>query len=527
MYKLLIVDDENLEREGLKYIIGQSHLNCLCIEEAGDGLSAIEVAKSFRPDIAILDIKMPGLDGLQVGHILKTKNPDIKIIFMTAFDSFEYAHEAIKIGVEDFLVKPASKSKTIQILEVCIEKLNKNQRLIKQKENLEVKLSQVSHYLEHEFVNSVVNGEIDEQDADEYLKFMVNEFVVGFGVVVDLDEAVTAERSKSLHQKMVYKRFAAKISILLSKNMKCLISQHKQTIYIFVFNYDQESYLNILQMIDNEIQLVHEEMGEQLGVHITYGIGEPYSNIAELWKSFAQGKVAARSMGMDRLDTDGDECVRLSGTDFKEDKLCFCIFKGNEEEMIRSADAILDAIIYANNDMNAIRLHLYEFFVSLNRYLNKESQIKHAVPEYIFDDLNNIENQGEAKRYMHRYLYGIVEEIEIQKNHKELQGLDKAIAYIESHYSTSVTLEDVAYEIGFSTYYFGKMFKKRYQLSFTDYLTRFRIAKAKELLRIERLPVKDITYRVGYMDPNYFTRVFKKLEGITPTEYRGQFGETE
>lgn len=522
MYKILIVDDETLERDALRYIIKNSDLEICEMAEAADGYSAVSVAKTFDPDIAILDIKMPGLDGLEVGHILKKQKAEMKIIFMTAFDSFEYAHEAIKIGVEEFIVKPASKEKTIEIIDSCIQKLENDKKIQEQKEHLEVKLNQISCYLENEFVNSVVNGEIDEQDADEYLKFMVNEFIEGFGVVVEIG-IMNQHKASSLHRNMINKRFVDKLSALLTGNMKFLMSQLKNTIYIFVFNYDKDERLQIIRTIEDEVHMVSDDINDQLEIPIYYGFGEPYNQISELWKSFAQAKASARNMLIDLVDNADDINVSISSTDFKEHELCVSIFNGKEDEMIRISDYILETIIYASNDMNAIRLKLYEFFILLNRYLNKESQLKHAVPEYIFDDLKNIETQGEAKRYIHRYLYGILEEIESQKDNKTMTVLDKAIEYIEENYDQGITLEDVAFEIGFSTYYFGKMFKKTFKSSFTDYLTNVRIAKAKELLRVPQLTVKDITYRVGYMDPNYFTRVFKKSEGITPTEYRTKF----
>jgi two-component system response regulator YesN len=188
--------------------------------------------------------------------------------------------------------------------------------------------------------------------------------------------------------------------------------------------------------------------------------------------------------------------------------------------MIKKADHILDNIIYATNDINASRLKLYEFFVLLNRYMNKDSQLKHAIPDYLFDDLKNIESRGEAKNYIHRYLLGIFKEIEEQNANKTTALLDKAVEYINTHYDEGITLDDVAYEAGFSTYYFGKIFKKTYKASFAEYLANVRVEKAKQLLEDPQLSIKDITYRIGYMDPNYFARIFKKSEGITPSEYR-------
>ena len=131
---------------------------------------------------------------------------------------------------------------------------------------------------------------------------------------------------------------------------------------------------------------------------------------------------------------------------------------------------------------------------------------------------------GEARKYIHGYLYEILRALKEQRSSKTHDIMDKAIEFVHKNYCENLTLEAVAYEIGFSTYYFGKLFKKTYGVSFTDYLTSYRIEQAKKLLSSDPLlTVKGVTYRVGFMDPNYFTRVFKKSEGLTPTEYRTNF----
>ena len=106
------------------------------------------------------------MNGIETAHLLKTHNPQIKIIFLTAYDRFEYAQEAIKLGVEEFIVKPAANEQTIEMLQSIILKLEYEKRIKLQEENLELKLRQISGYLEGEFVSSLVNGEIDEKQAD-------------------------------------------------------------------------------------------------------------------------------------------------------------------------------------------------------------------------------------------------------------------------------------------------------------------------------------------------------------------------
>lgn len=519
MYKLLIVDDEALEREAIKYIVRNCSLDIGEIREAANGQEAVAVAADFSPDIITLDIRMPGLNGIEAGKIIKGYNPDIKIIFVTAYESFEYAHEAIKIGVEDFIVKPASDERTIGILRDCIFQLEKERQRQELKRKMEIKMNQISGFLENEYVNSVVNGEIDEQQAEDYLKFMMDEFNEGFGVVVEIDIHDDKDISY-LHRNMIKKRFNKKLSKLLERNMKFMVNQVKSTIFILVFGYKPDNRVMVRRLMEDKIQMAAEAFEDQLNAVVYYGMGECFDQISLLWKSFSQAKVAARNMLLDMTDIQDNGEYRGIDLELRENELCAAILRENESEAIKQADDILDFIVFATNDINASRLKLYEFFILMNRYLSHDYQVKHAIPEYLFDDLKNIRTRGEAKHYVHKYLFEVLETLKTQNASKEPLLEEKIVRYIEKHLGEGITLEDAASEIGFSTYYFGKVFKKTFNMTFTEYLTNARIMKAKQYLKDDSITVKDVTYQVGYMDPNYFTRVFKKYVGLTPTEYR-------
>ncbi len=522
MYKLLVVDDEALEREALEFIVKNSGLAISEVMEAANGQEALAIAEKFDPDIVTLDILMPGLNGIETGRILRERKPELKIIFVTAYDSFEYAHEAIRIGVEEFIVKPGSDEKTLEIIQSCIRQLDEEMQKKRQRESLEVKIHQISGYLESEFVSSVVNGEIDEHQAVDYLKFMLSEFTAGFGVVIEVDFSESTAVNH-VYRNMLKKRFTQQLSAMLEKNMKFMMNQVKNTIYILVFGYPPEMRNDCVRLIEDEIRMTGEDMNEQPAAKLYYGFGDEYTQISQLWKSFAQAKAAARSMQLSILESSGDGQLDGNSLEFTENELWHSILNGKEEAVLQKADHILDNIIFAANDMNEARLKLYEFFILMGRYLNRESQLKRAVPEDVFSELKNIETRGEARKYIRGYLFEILEALKEQRSSKTPDLLDKAVRFVHENYCDNLTLEDVANEVGFSTYYFGKLFKKTFGVTFTDYLTSFRIAQAKELLKDPLLTVKGITYRVGFMDPNYFTRVFKKLEGQTPTEYRIKF----
>lgn len=519
MYKLLIADDEAIERDALKFIITNSSLNIGEIKQAANGQEAISIATVFDPDIVILDIKMPGLNGIEAAKILKKINQQIKIIFLTAFDEFEYAHEAIKIGVEDFIIKPAPNERTLEVLSTVISQLDHEKQSHLQKKDMEQKLNQVSKYLEGEFLSSVVTGEIDEQQSKEYMAFMLSEFSRGFGVAIALD--FNSDVSY-LSKNMIKKRFIEKLSLLMSKNMKFLLNQVRNTIYILVFNYPQDQKGFYENMIDDEIKQIRDVIADQLQANVSMGVGEEYNLISELWKSFSQAKITAKNKLVTLLEDSDVNEAEVHVLELKEKELCDSIFNGNEAEMMHIVDDIIDNIIYQSSQMNDIRLKVYEFIVLLNRSLMHDRNLKNIVPDKFFNELLTVESKGDAKIYIHEFLLKIMEEKKQCKNDKTAVILDKTVKYIQKHYAENLTLEDVAFQSGFSTYYFCKMFKKYYSSSFTDYLSNIRIQHAKILLKDPKMNIKDITQMIGYVDPNYFTRVFKKVEGITPTEYRNK-----
>lgn len=521
MYKLLIVDDERIERDALKYIVKGSTLKIGEIEEAANGQEAISVAAVFNPDIVILDIKMPGLNGIEAGKILKKIYSNCRIVFLTAFNQFEYAHEAIKIGVEDFIVKPASKERVLQVLEKAIEEIEQQQKADLQKKNMEDKLSQVSKYLESEFLTSVITGDIDEHQANDYLSFMLTEFNRGFGVAIKLD-FFQEEQMSHLNKNMIKKRFSEKlINGLASRNIEFLMNTIRNTIYVLVFGYPEEGRELFIQLVCEEIKKVRELLSDQINAIVSVGYGSEYNNISELWKSFSEAKIASKNKLL-MIEEDGEEVPRVSTLDLKEKELCESILDGNATQMTKIVEDILDNIIYISNDINDIRVKLYEFLIILNKALNTDANYKNQLPKHLFDDLKTVYSKGEAKVFIHNYLYNIMYEMEQLKTDKTSLVLNKTIKYIDEHFAENITLEDVASQCGFSTYYFCKMFKKHKNISFTDYLSSIRIKHAKKLLANPNLSIKEITQMIGYIDPNYFTRVFKKYEGVTPTEYRNK-----
>ncbi|TCK98598.1 YesN/AraC family two-component response regulator [Natranaerovirga hydrolytica] len=509
MYKLLIVDDEVIERDAIRYVVTNYMDRISEIEEASNGQEAISVATIFQPDIIIMDIKMPGLNGIEASKILKRIDDTIGIIFLTAYDEFDIAHEAIKIGVEEFIVKPAMNERIVEVLNKTIHQIEKNNQLKTQKKTMEQKLNQVSRYLECEFLNSIVTGEIESNQVNEYLDFMGIHFKNGFAVVCSIHPL--DEKMSHLQYNMLKKRFSEKLKTSLEeRKFQFFSNQVRNTIYILVYGYKKTNRDIYIQMIQEDFNKAYKSVEGQLDIKL--GIGEEYDNITQLWQSFSQGKIHAKKSNY--VDSHNYRVLEE-----ESQKLCNCILECEDNKILPITNNILDEIITTSKDISGIRLKIYEFIILFNNLFANNSQFL-LDKEKIYQDISKIETKGQAKEYFQHYVYTVINRFKVKKVDPTKVIFDDIKKYIQQNYKTNLKLDDIAVKAGFSSYYFSKMFKKYYGYSLVDYITMLRINESKTLLKNPQNNIKSITKEIGYLDPNYFTRVFKKHEGITPTEYR-------
>ncbi|MDA3812155.1 MAG: response regulator [Spirochaetaceae bacterium] len=169
MFRLLIADDEQLEREALRFIISKSIDSISDIEEAVNGRDALAKVQASKPDIIILDINMPGINGIEAAWKIREKDQSVCIIFLTAFHQFDYAHEAIKVGVEDYIVKPSSEKRIIEVMEKVTAKLKDKKTDLMKRENLEIRLDKATDYLSSEFIYNLATRNMTEEKFRNYL----------------------------------------------------------------------------------------------------------------------------------------------------------------------------------------------------------------------------------------------------------------------------------------------------------------------------------------------------------------------
>lgn len=427
MLKLLVVDDEKYDRESIIEMISTEFKDKFELYEARNGREAIEISDRLRPDIIIMDIRMPGINGLKAIQEIRKFLPGVYFIILTAYDYFDFAVEAVNNNVKEYILKPFSRS---DIVEKILKAMNyvhlEKRKRIDDIENQE-KLYNLMPVIENELSFAIINNSLRAIDFNTYVKYLDFEFKNTCSMVVqikfqDWDEEVASECKR----------------LQIGDYIKEFISRKYKNIASFRFTKDLVYFIHIKGLEDEEdIKLctinlatdIRREVKRIYNISIRIGIGNCYNDLEHLHKSYKEA------------------CKVLS---------------------------------YDQEKNNIIHI--------------KESN------EYVKDN-NPTEKQGIFEG----------EKVALFKSVEQ---------YIKDNIKEELDLEKTASRFNLSIYYFSRTFKEILGYNFSDYVNIIRINKAKHILKNESMSIKEACYTVGYSDPNYFSKVFKKYEGISPTEYK-------
>ncbi|MEX1377498.1 MAG: response regulator [Eubacteriales bacterium] len=513
MYKLLIVDDEEIERRAIENIIKKSSIDISEIAQAANGQEAVAVASTFEPNIIIMDITMPGLNGIKAAHIIKKFLPESHIIFLTAFDEFDYAKDAIKLGADDFLVKPASPDTIEGTINNSIRNIE-NKKIQMQKTQLtQEKLTGASKYLEECLVEALIDGESDEGKIEKYLSFTNIEFRYSFGAIltINIDEAEAySDTSLEIKKEMIIGKIKKELETSFEKS---IIYTEYPFLYVFIYSQDYSSLTEVLAELDNALIEIKQKIHTENKVTIEYGIGEICSNKSSIWKSFMQAKeivMNKKEVNINKIST--DIISDLAASIINDDK-------HSEKTLLKQVHSILESKCKTIDDY---KMALFEFSISLKHFVVNKLGKTISVDDSLYLVASKIKNIGEGKDFMEYYAEKLRILCSIDEQDKNAIIVNQLAMYIEEHISENITLENLAEISKLSSFYICKLFKKYLKMNFIDYVTFVRIKNAKKLLEDPYLSIKEISFKSGYADPNYFARVFKKETGISPSIYRKQ-----
>ena len=533
LYTVLLVDDEEEVIQVIMKKINWEGIGFSVIGYAGNGVRALEMVEEFQPDVVMTDIKMPYMDGIELTDHIRKEYPATKILIFTGFDEFEYAKEAVRMSVEEYILKPVS---SVELTNVFTQIKRKLDQEISEKRNVAVLQEYYMEslpFLQANFYSTLIEGKIGEQEIPKYLSNYQISFEGPFFcclVIHTSASRVPEDMNFLLLSTSVQKQAEERIG--KKWNAKCF-SYMEDTILIIQLKSESE-----LAELTDECDCFCKYARRIIGAVVTVGIGQICGSIMELSKSYSSAQKAvsyraiygaARAINIQEIAPQEMEQV-----DYADDAEIANLFKrirlGSEDDVREAAHKCMKSMFPSVKSLLWHHVAVMELVSAMYKFASN-------------NDIATEEFQGDMGELYNRLIKRDPEMLEkwlvdaslafrdrliSTRSYSSTSFASRAKEYVHNNYSDEdVSLNTVSEVFGVSHSYFSTVFKKETGKSFIGYLTDYRMEQASRLLIETKEKSYIIAKKVGYTDPNYFSYVFKRQFGVSPSKFRTEHSESE
>lgn len=528
MYKIMLADDEGIVIDSLKFIIEKEFGDECQIEYAKTGRSVIELAENYRPDIAIMDIQMPGINGIDAMKEIRANNKNVIFIVMSAYDKFDYAKEAIKLGVMEYITKPMEKSKIIVALQKAMGKIDKERMKRSNDLLIREKLETVVPIIESGLIYNMLFQEHFTEDIDNYKNLLgITQNQAYMLAVVCGDDQEGSHMTNAVGSSVKMQQHDKVVRECMKEYYpNCVVgsTMGNKLAVMIPYDGDKMEYNERIAIIEKSRELVRvlrrkTDISFRVGISSVKTLEEARDSYKEALNALTMttGSVAHVDDLPIGCQYEADYPIHLEKRLFAEVK------NGETDHAIATAETYFDLVAanYADDLMN-MRLKVLEFalFAEHLAYESGGMTYEFRAREDYLPAIMAISDLDTLKKWFGDKIGTATHNVSCKATEKSMSVVETAKEYIQNNYSKDISLDDVSRTVNISPYYFSKIFKEETGEGFVEYLTGIRIEKAKELLNTTEYSIKEICSMVGYADPNYFSRSFKKNVGVTPTEYK-------
>jgi len=512
MKKIMLVDDEILTRESIRNCVDWKTEGFIYCGDAGDGEMALPLIEEWRPQIVITDIKMPFMDGLELAAIVRKSYPHIKIIILSGHDEFHYAQQAIRIGVEDYCLKPVGSDDLIELLKKVSKQIDAEQQR-----------RETSSYTEDKLLADLCGGLISTSKAIEVASRFSISLIAHYYAVVSIDFLFHNDSV----EESCYNRAKEQFASCFQAGLDVLSYRPSRSELVCIIKANEQHELQ--QCL---IRLPHQikPLLQSLNSEVALGVGTIEQRLQSIHRSYQKAddeknrhRLAMRS--------------RLEAHDFLKDstfqqplvnraKLIDFIKIGTADQLEAFLQTFCKDVeqlpwntsmygIYLLNELTLEAFHTAKLCFpvipdSSEHVIRMQQRVK---------EITSLE---QCKSYLSDLLSLLWQWRSIGSNqYSEL--IMKVKQYIVEHYHDShLSLQKVASYVGVSASHLSKVFSQETKQTLTEFITQTRIQKAMELLKTTHCKTFEIANDIGYQDQHYFSNIFKKATGMTPIEFRKQ-----
>ena len=533
MLKVFLVEDETVIREGLRDKIPWEQYGFTFVGAAADGEMALPQIRKLRPDVLITDIKMPFMDGLSLSKIVSAEFPKMKIIIISGHDDFDYARQAIEVGVEQYLLKPITRMTLRKVLLELKEKIEQEMEQSDYQTQFQNEMHEYEQLSRRRFFERVFEGKLSVKEIyEEALRRSIEINASSYNIILfylkEKESVMSEER----------------INVFMSKQDDILHYYLRHPQYI-LFRWNVNSYGVLIKgepsQMDELAQRCVEHMKsvcipleEQLEWYVA--VGKPVERLSLLPQCFQTVNhyfatrflmpnlhILTETTLADYLAPPEDKSIdNVDSAKMDPEIIRDFLSRGSSVEIPEFVES------YLYNIRDALESRMFRDYVVLNirftitayveslgstqeeykERLENSSRDMHMKPDEVFD-------------YFVDMLQAAISIRDKESSYQSGKMLRKVLDYIDENYTKdTLSLNSAATAVDVSANYLSAIFSQNMQKTFIEYVTGKRMEKAKKLLRGTDKSTSEIAAEVGYKDPHYFSFVFKKTQGCSPREYR-------
>ncbi|NJP41143.1 AraC family transcriptional regulator [Oscillospiraceae bacterium HV4-5-C5C] len=540
MYKILLADDEGLALDSLAYMINQSWGNQCMTRGAKSGRAVIEAAESFHPEIAIMDIQMPGINGIEAIREIKKFSPDTVFLIISAYDQFDYAQQALALGVISYLTKPLDQDRFTEALQSAMDVVDRQKERRSADLRNREKLETVIPVIESGFIFTLLQG-YDQAEVRQYRELLdihqdyAYMMLIACGEsgarqplsVYPPDQAAGLGLANPIGTGIRIQPYYTRIrNILKTANPQAVVGQIMGNKIPVLIPYCEASmdYKDRTRLVAR-LQDVVRQLEQKTEAVFRIGIG----SVHPCWEIAVSNHEALQSLntGTEAVSHANDlpvACEYEPDYPLAAEKAIFENLKrGEAAATSQAADYFFKWMENTQQQHpESIRIKALEFVLWAEHlaYEDGGMGVYRFTDRQDYLDITSRSSLAELHRWFTNQITEAARRIATKSSKRSFNIIDQARLWIGQHYMDDISLDDVSRKVNISPYYFSKLFRQEVGITFIEYLTDLRMSKARQLLEAGSLPIRDIGAAVGYQDPNYFSRTFKRLTGMTPSDYR-------
>lgn len=543
MYRLLIVDDEPAVRAGLRAYFDWAAYGIEVAGEADDGDVALEMIARDQPDLILTDVRMPNMDGITMSQCISSEYPAMKIIFVSGHDDADYLKSAMKVSAVDYIFKPVNLQELSTVIKRVVADLDaeSSERIYKQE--LLVKLKEGMPLLREKLLLSMIREGAPKSELAERVLFLGLDLPVNASywvMVVCVDDLadVMASRSERDRQLLWYSVLNI-YEELLDAHLRGYAFEQRTGEFVGVLKVSEPGGDSVSEAAEALFALagdLRSNLERWLKIGVTIGISDMAGGLSGLAAAYKQAREAVdykwylgknRIITMDSLESAEPEEGAMRKYDYELNEKLISALKADDEDKISEAVEMIfaslsytrpDGLKYGRNLCMQLVLAIGQLLMELGAGDPELEVMEGELTEALYAK----ETLKDMRGLIESYLATVGEHIREKRTGRVANVIERVRGYIDQNYANGgLTVADIGKAVYLSSTYVSLLFKQETGQTVGEYLTKVRVDKAKELLRDPQYKFYDICYAIGYTDPSYFSKLFKKVTGVTPSAYRG------